>query len=330
MGESTTRRAVLRSLGGSVGGVVVLSQTGGATRTAQQPDAGDTKSEARPIEPGQTIHDSIGPCCLPFVADENDWFAFDVSSGDEIRVEFHERPPAILRLIDPDGAVLDNEDQTGPSRLTGSASQSGTAYLHVTGPPGDANSTYSFTVSLSSSSPNGGDTGGEDDDTDDTGTPPREQLFSFETAALGSPSADPWYVQNNPDGSAGVEISDAFASHGNQSLHMWSYRTDLAITRVALDLDLTQIESMTYDAYNEASNANWGDVKISLDEIPSQSSDTEGENLDHTLVDGFPPEDQWYHDIEVDLSPYTGDHTIVFWVRGDGNDVYWDNIRFQN
>lgn len=328
--ERTPRRAVLQSLGGGVGGAIILSQTGGATRIAQQSDAGDTRSEARLIEPGQTIHDSIGPCCLPVVADENDWFAFDVNSGDEIRVEFHERPPAILRLIGPNGAVLDNEDHTGPSRLTGSTSQSGTAYLHVTDPPGSANSTYSFTVSLSSSSDTGGDTGGDDDDTDGTDTPSGAHHFSFETASPGSPPADPWYIQNTPDTNSGVEISTEFASHGEQSLHMWSYRNDLAITRVGLDLDLTEISSMTYDAYNEASNANWGDVKINLDGIPGHSNDTTGETLDHTLVDGFPPEDQWYTNIEVDLSPYTGDHTIVLWVRGNRNDVYWDNIRFQN
>lgn len=39
---------------------------------------------------------------------------------------------------------------------------------------------------------------------------------------------------------------------------MWSYRNDSEITRVGIDLDLTEITLLTYDAYNEASNANWG------------------------------------------------------------------------
>lgn len=160
-GDRTARRTVLRGLVSGVNVAAILPRTGGATRTALQEEPGDEKSEALPIESGEAVHASIG------FPDRSDWFTFDVTGGDAIRVDFHESPPAFARLIGPDDAVLDRDGPL-PNRLTGSVSRSGAGYLHVTDPPGGANSTYSFTLSLSSADDDGLDDGSEDDTDDGT------------------------------------------------------------------------------------------------------------------------------------------------------------------
>ena len=147
-GKTPKRRTLLTSFGIGLTGIAVLPIGGRAARTGvQQQEPGDTRSEAMPIEPGEEVHATIGPCCIPFVADEDDWYRFDATAGDDIRVDFTESPPAIARLVGPSGSILDIDDHL-PRRLTGTATQSGTGYVHVTDPPGGANSSYSFVLQV--------------------------------------------------------------------------------------------------------------------------------------------------------------------------------------
>lgn len=150
---------------------------------------------------------------------------------------------------------------------------------------------------------------------------PADRSLSFEDGRVGDqePPA-PWYIRAGADKTGGkntIEVSDAYASHGEKSMHIASYG-DLREIQIAVEVDLTRVETIRYDAYLEASNPNWGDVKVNVG----------GETVSRTLVGGDPPEDRWYRDVEADVSAFSGVHTLYFWVRGEPNDAYFDNFRF--
>ncbi len=124
------------------------------------------------------MYGHIGPCCLPVVADENDWFRFPVDSGDEIFVGFETSPPTRARLLGPGDAVLDVEGYY-PDRLAGTAGSSGTAYIHLTQPPGGANSEYGFTLEIN------GNSGDDRDGGTGGGNEGSERLFEIEALEEG-------------------------------------------------------------------------------------------------------------------------------------------------
>ena len=157
---------------------------------------------------------------------------------------------------------------------------------------------------------------------DATPTPPTTgESLSFEEANVGdtNPPA-PWYIKEGATKTSGKntrEISDEYASEGSKSMHVASYG-DLREIQIAVDVDLTDVETVMYDAYVEANNPNWGDIKVNVD----------GQTVSSDLVGGYPPEDQWYKNTEADMSTFTDEHTLYFWVCGNRNDAYFDNFRF--
>ena len=161
---TVSRRTVLRSgiavatLGAGLSSTrrVHAGSSRGPVRQGER-EPNDAKSEATRIEPG-IVRGHIGPCCLSYVADEDDWLQFDVASGDDILVNFDVSPPTRARLLGPGNSVLDVEGYN-PDRLSGTTQNSGTAYIHLTEPPGGANSEYAFTLELNGTGGNGGDGG---------------------------------------------------------------------------------------------------------------------------------------------------------------------------
>jgi len=147
----------------------------------------------------------------------------------------------------------------------------------------------------------------------------KNTTLSFEDGEIGSASPpDPWYLRNHPQGSNKIcEMSSDYASDGDQSMHIGSYG-DLREVQVAVDVDLSNVETVLYDGYLVASNPNWGDVKVNVGD----------DTISGRLVNGDPTEKQWYNDVEADASNFSGEHTLYFWVRGDPNDAYFDNFRF--
>jgi len=140
--------------------------------------------------------------------------------------------------------------------------------------------------------------------------------LSFEDGDVGGRSPpSPWYMIGT---AATHEISDAYASDGSKSMHIASYQSSLDRTEFAVDVDLTQVSTVLYDGYVESNNPNWGDIKVNVDDT----------TVSNQLVSGDSPENRWYSDVSVDVSGFSGTHTLAFWVRGNGNDAYFDNIRF--
>lgn len=167
MAKRIDRRRSLVLLGGFLGSVPAVGGTARSTNQGQaEAEPNDSRSEATRIGPGR-VFGHIGPCCLPGVGDDEDWFAFDVDSGDGILVDFQQRPVSAAALVGPDGTVLDRD---GPSatRLAGTAGQSGTAYVRLMDPPGGANGDYAFTLSIDGVGDSDG--GGTPDDSDGDGS----------------------------------------------------------------------------------------------------------------------------------------------------------------
>lgn len=149
------RRSLLKAIGigtaGTVGAGVFTTPAHARDREQRQNTVLQSQGEGEPndrqslatyIRPG-IVHGRIGPCCLPVVGDDDDWFVFDAQRGDPIDIEFRENAPAVKELIGPRGAVLDMGDYYS-RRISGTAERTGSHYLHLGNPPGGANNNYSF------------------------------------------------------------------------------------------------------------------------------------------------------------------------------------------
>jgi len=158
--------------------------------------------------------------------------------------------------------------------------------------------------------------------------PPTPSL-SFEGGEVGSTTPpDPWYVKNGADKTSGKNahiVTDSRATDGDKSYHVASYG-DRTPIEIAVDADLTNVSTIFYDGYVEANNPINGDIRLSVDG-ESISNDLVGRSAQEP-TDEDPPENRWYHDVEADVSDFTGEHTLYFWVRGEPNDAYYDNFRF--
>ncbi|MFB6134172.1 MAG: hypothetical protein ABEJ55_04210 [Halanaeroarchaeum sp.] len=172
---------------------------------------------------------------------------------------------------------------------------------------GDPSSIYYDDVRYATGPPNRSDSSGDE--------PAR---FSFEETEVGAESPpNPWRME----GTAGQHaVSNEHVTDGERSFHMASYRDDLKPTEAVLAVDLSTVDSIVVDAYVEAKNANFGDVKLWIDERGTYGI---------RRFDGAGhPEPKAYSDVALDVSGFDGQHDVVLFVRGDGNEVYWDNLRF--
>jgi PKD repeat protein len=142
---------------------------------------------------------------------------------------------------------------------------------------------------------------------------PDDEKLSFENGSSGQTTPpDPWYTLDSADI---IEVSSEHVSDGNVAMNVGSYRDDLSPTRVGVDIVLDKVETVVIDAYVEASNLYWGSLRLQL-------ADNKLVRLDNNS------EDQWYYDQNGDVSDVTGQHTLVLRAVGDGNDAFFDNIRF--
>lgn len=141
--------------------------------------------------------------------------------------------------------------------------------------------------------------------------------FSFEAAQTGATAPpDPWRLR----GTAGItKITTRNTTNGDNSFRMASFRDDLDPTEAILEVDLTDVDELLVDAYVDAKNAFFGAVKLWIDEPATYGI---------RMLDGDDaPEDKQYRDVSLDLADYTGTHLVILFVRGNGQDVYWDNLR---
>jgi len=153
--------------------------------------------------------------------------------------------------------------------------------------------------------------------------------FSFEEATPGSGQLpSPWSVirDDTPDGFDPVEISTEHATHGTQTLHM-SGNGELDRILVGFVADLSDVEMVRCDVYIERANVSFGEVRF--------GHWNEGDYtrfigfLGQTGGDGTSRFDTTgeFTDLEVDFPELSGEHKMVFNVRGD-NEAYFDNLRF--
>ena len=157
---------------------------------------------------------------------------------------------------------------------------------------------------------------------------PSGRRFSFEQTDAGSGQLpSPWSVISDPtsDGFNSVEISDQHSTHGSQTLHM-SGNGRLDRILVGFVGDLSDIETVRCDIFIERANVGVGEIYFgkwngeSTKILPFLGS-TGGEGQSRFSSTGQ------FTDIEGDLSEMSGEHELLFNVRGD-NEAYFDNLRF--
>lgn len=168
-------------------------------------------------------------------------------------------------------------------------------------------------------------------DRDSAGTTsrPRTGRFSFEQTEPGDDGLpEPWSVVQDPT-SAGfnpIEISAQHATHETQTLHM-SGNGELDRILVGFVGDLTDVQTVQCDVYIERANVSVGEIFFGkwVDGESTKTigflGQTGGEGQDRFDATGE------FLNLEGDLADFTGEHELVFNVRGD-NEAYFDNLRF--
>jgi hypothetical protein len=154
-----------------------------------------------------------------------------------------------------------------------------------------------------------------------------ETQVSFEDTSVGAEEpADPWGVVNDPyPDSNSVEISDQYATHGSQTLHMSAYN-DLDYLLVGVRADMSDVATVLCDTYLERSNhyngfmnlGSWDGDEVNKRAIGFQGQTGGGAGNDVTGE---------FTNLSGDVSEWTGNHILVFNVQGD-NEAYFDNLRF--
>lgn len=167
----------------------------------------------------------------------------------------------------------------------------------------------------------------ETDTADQSGTVANRR-FSFEEATAGTDQLpSPWTVIQDPtsDGFNSVEISEQHATDGTQTLHM-SGNGELDRILVGFTADLSDVDTVRCDIYIERANVGFGEIFFgkwdgeSTKIIPFLGA-TGGEGQSRFDSTGQ------FTDLEADLSDLSGEHEILFNIRGD-NEAYLDNLRF--
>jgi tellurite resistance-related uncharacterized protein len=158
-------------------------------------------------------------------------------------------------------------------------------------------------------------------------------VTSFEEESIGAEAPDdPFYLYND----AGTHVvSNSEATDGSQSFYTAGAGTDGSqpgnASAIAVELDLSNYDSLKHDVFTARNYPKYGDIKISLDNAGYENSGNIIWRMDDELRErGFSPykdDDRWYKECDTDLTEYDGQHEVIFWVDGS-NDVYWDNIRF--
>jgi len=165
-------------------------------------------------------------------------------------------------------------------------------------------------------------------DTADQSESVANRRFSFEEATAGTDQLPaPWTVIQDPtsDGFNSVEISEQHATDGTQTLHM-SGNGELDRILVGFTADMSDIDTVRCDIYIERANVGVGEIFFgkwdgeSTKIIPFLGA-TGGEGQSRFDSTGQ------FTDVEGDLADLSGEHEILFNVRGD-NEAYFDNLRF--
>jgi PKD repeat protein len=212
---------------------------------------------------------------------------------------------------DPDGNSLSYTIVSAPSH--GNVSLSGEQFTYT--PDGEYAGDDAFTYRVQNGN-GGSDTATVSISISATETPDSDQRLSFENGDAGETQPpNPWYILDNP----GITtVSTQKASKGSTSMRVGSYRNDLAATLVGIDVKLDEVHTIVVDAYVEASNLYWGYLTVDVGE---QSALIRLDNKEAGT---------WYRDLEADVADVSGEHTLILRAVGDGNDAYFDNIRFLN
>jgi hypothetical protein len=140
--------------------------------------------------------------------------------------------------------------------------------------------------------------------------------LSFERAAAGATKpADPWFVFRDN----GVhEISTLHPTDGNQSLHL-SGEDNLNEVAVAVPVNLTGVAEVRTDVYVERADSGFGDLALHVDAVSENKVlPVNGRTDDSTGQ---------FRDRSGDLSPFEGEHDLVFRARG-ANEGFFDHVRF--
>lgn len=139
--------------------------------------------------------------------------------------------------------------------------------------------------------------------------------LTFEAGDPGDPRPpDPWYLAGDSDIH---QVSDQRASDGQLSYRLGTYQSSLAPSRIGVDVDLTEVARIRLDCYVEANHQSWGYLKVDID-------GDDGTIVNFTGVETG----QWHADAVGDVSEYAGEHTLYLRAEGDGNEGYFDNVRF--
>jgi hypothetical protein len=141
---------------------------------------------------------------------------------------------------------------------------------------------------------------------------PGERL-SFEDDAAGEAPAAPWTVPV-ADGLARVEA--ARAGHGDRAVHLRG-GSGLGSSRVAVPVNLTGVATVRVDAYVVSTANAAGELQLRLASDPgSQRAGWTQKRLG------------WHNDTVGNVSGDAGRETLVLHARGDGNEAYFDDLRF--
>ena len=197
----------------------------------------------------------------------------------------------------------------------------------------ETDSTGKFTATLAQATDVNGNDGANNQSVsvaveDSTNQENNTNSVSFEEASIGANKpADPWSVVNDPtsDDFNSVEISGDHATDGSQSLHMTG-NGELDRVLVGVNADLTSVAAVQCDVYIEQANVSVGEIWFGrwLDgesdkRIGFLGQTGEGENRFNVTGE--------FTDLEGDMSDLSGEHDIVFNMRGS-NEAYFDNLRF--
>lgn len=142
-----------------------------------------------------------------------------------------------------------------------------------------------------------------------TGGPSNQsENFTFEAYSPGSQPGDPWSTSTS---GGDLRISDSESQQGSKSLYMSAGEGDSSTA--TLTVDLTYVETLRFQFKNKGGEGN--DLKVYIDGTVVGKGNGGG-----------------WQTINIDVSEYTGTHTLKFQTYEDTNDAatshYIDDIRF--
>jgi len=143
-----------------------------------------------------------------------------------------------------------------------------------------------------------------------TGGPAKQvPEFTFEPFSAGGHPGDPWTTSRGAPND--LWVSDSEASDGSKSTYFRA--SDGGYARISVEVDLTHVAEIKFAHKHESGES--GDFIFRIDGTDILQGNSGG-----------------WQTRSVDVSDYSGTHTIEFHVREDGNDHttkhYVDNVRF--